>query len=180
MKINSILKLSEANGPGKRGVVWVQGCGRNCKGCFNPKAQSYSGGIEMQVSSIIKEFNLEQIEGITVRGGEPFDQPEELKKLLELAKKNNLNTLVYSGYTYEELCKKNRDVLCFCNYLIDGPYKKDIPSKCKWAGSGNQRFLELENGEIKSDLTDCEEYSKTAEIIIDEQGNITVTGFFEN
>ena len=26
MRINSILEVSEANGPGKRGVVWVQGC----------------------------------------------------------------------------------------------------------------------------------------------------------
>ena len=180
MKINSILKFSEANGPGKRGVIWVQGCGRKCDGCFNPKTQNYSGGTEMQVSSIIKEFNLAQINGITVSGGEPFDQADELKKLLILAKKNNLNTLVYSGYTYKELSLCNRDVLRFCDYLIDGPYKKDIPSKCRWAGSGNQRFLELANGEIKNDLTECDEYSKTAEITIDEAGNVTVTGFLEN
>lgn len=180
MRINSILKVSEANGPGKRGVVWVQGCGRKCEGCFNPKTQSYSGGKEMQVSSILRGFNLEEISGITVSGGEPFDQAEELKELLELAKKNNLNTLVYSGYTYKELSLSKRDVLNYCDYLIDGPYKKDIPSKCRWAGSGNQRFLELEKGEIKKDLTESDEYSKTAEIIIDETGNITVTGFLEN
>ena len=58
MRINSILKESEANGPGKRGVVWVQGCSRHCKGCFNPETQSYSGGIEMDCESIMAEFDL--------------------------------------------------------------------------------------------------------------------------
>lgn len=71
-------------------------------------------------------------------------------------------------------------VLKLCDYIIDGPYIKDSPSKCRWAGSGNQRFLELENGKIKKDLTANEEYCQTAEIIIDESGNVIVTGFIED
>lgn len=177
MKVNSILKISEANGPGKRGVIWVQGCTRHCEGCFNKETQPVFGGVEMSVSSILKQFILKEIDGITVSGGEPFAQVSELKKLLQAAKKKGLNTLVYSGYTYEELLINCKDVLRFCNYLIDGPYKKDIPSKCRWAGSGNQRFLELENGFVKNDLTECEEFSQTAEITIDEKGSVVITGF---
>lgn len=177
MIVNSILKMSEANGPGKRGVVWVQGCSRHCQGCFNKKTWQYFGGVDMSASSILKEFKLKEIDGITISGGEPFDQVSELKELLQMAKKKNLNTLVYSGYTYKELLINAKDVLRLCDYLVDGPYKQEIPSKCRWAGSGNQRFLELENGLIKNDLTECEEYSQTAEITINNEGDITITGF---
>lgn len=177
MKINSILDVSEANGPGKRGVVWVQGCSRNCEGCFNKGTQEEYSGIEMNPASILKIMNLRKIEGITVSGGEPFAQSSELKKLLIMAKSIGLNTLVYSGYTYNELSKNSMDVLRLCDYLIDGPYMKDIPSKCRWAGSGNQRFLELSDGLIKNDLTENEQYSQTAEILINDKGDITITGF---
>lgn len=179
MIVNSILKISEANGPGRRGVVWVQGCKRNCEGCFNKETQPYKGGKKMQVSSIIKKFNIEEIDGITVSGGEPFDQKDELKALLKLVKESGLNTLVYSGYTYEELYVFAEDVLQYCDYLIDGPYMKDISSKCRWAGSGNQRFLELENGKIKNNLTESEKFSQTAEITIDDTGNVIITGFID-
>lgn len=179
MRINSILRVSQANGPGTRCVVWVQGCSKNCEGCFNKQAKESSLGKEMQVSSILKEFNLEEIDGITISGGEPFEQAEELKELLKIAKEKNLNTLVYSGLTYQELNAKYKDVLAYCDYLIDGPFIKNIPSRCKWAGSGNQRFLELKEGKIVKDLTDCEEFSRTAEIIIDKTGKVTVTGFIE-
>lgn len=179
MKINSILKVSEANGPGKRGVVWVQGCLQRCEGCFNPEAQDFCGGKDLSVKEIIKEFSINEIEGITVSGGEPFEQAEELLLLLQNTKALGLNTLVYSGYTFDYLYKEKKDVLYFCDFLIDGPFKQNIPSNCKWAGSGNQHFYKLENGMIKEDLTNAEEYSKTAEIIIDATGNILITGFLE-
>lgn len=179
MRINTILKESISNGPGKRGVVWVQGCDKACKGCFNQEAQSYCGGYEMSPEEILKEFDLNKIEGLTVSGGEPFDQREELKKLLTLAEEKQLNTLVYSGYVYEQLLSNNFEVLRHCNYIIDGPYMKDKPSKCRWAGSGNQRFLQLKDGHIEKNLTESEDYSQTAEIFIEESGNITITGFLE-
>ena len=56
---------------------------------------------------------------------------------------------------------------------------QDIPSECKWAGSGNQRFLQLESGFIVNNLTASEDYSQNAEIIIEENGKITITGFIE-
>ena len=179
MRINSILRESKVNGPGKRGVVWVQGCSQHCKGCFNQAACTQDEGIELSPLQIISQFDYEQIEGLTVSGGEPFDQSRELKELLTLAKERGLNTLVYSGYLYEKLLAEHKDVLELCDYLIDGPFMQDIPSECKWAGSGNQRFLQLQAGFIVNNLTDREDYSQNAEIIIEESGNITITGFIE-
>lgn len=177
MKVNSIIKMSQANGPGKRGVVWVQGCNRHCDGCFNQDAQPFNGNKELSSAGILNEFDLKTIEGITVSGGEPFEQADELKQLLKAAKQRNLNTMAYSGYTYKELYAAHKDVLEFCDYLVDGPYEKEKPSKCRWAGSGNQRFLKLKDGKIVKDLTECEEYSQTAEITIDKTGNLIITGF---
>ncbi|MCQ2584702.1 MAG: radical SAM protein [Treponema sp.] len=179
MRINSILEFSEANGPGKRGVVWVQGCSRQCEGCFNPQTQDFEGGVEKNPESVLQQFDLSKIQGLTVSGGEPFSQKEELLSLLKQAKSKGLNTLVYSGFTYEELFDFASDALEYCDYLIDGPYKKNIPSKCRWAGSGNQRFLELKNGKIVNDLTESDAFSQTAEIIIEENGNVVITGFIK-
>lgn len=180
MIINSIIKVSQANGPGKRGVVWVQGCNRHCDGCFNLQAQTQNGGKEMNFTDIMNEFDLQEIEGITVSGGEPFEQAEELRLLLKAARQQKLNTMAYSGYTYKELYAAHKDVLEFCDYLVDGPYEKEKPSKCRWAGSGNQRFLKLKDGKIVKDLTECEEYSQTAEITIDKTGNLIITGFIND
>ena len=103
MRIYSIVRESKVNGPGNRGVVWVQGCSQHCKGCFNQAACRQDEGLELSPLQIISQFDYEQIEGLTVSGGEPFDQSEELKELLTLARQRGLNTLVYSGYLYEKL-----------------------------------------------------------------------------
>ena len=179
MLVNSIVLKSNVNGPGNRAVIWVQGCKMHCEGCFNRHVQSYTGGTELTAEQIIGRIDCTSIDGITISGGEPFDQSSELKKLLEFAKEKHLNTLVYSGYLYEDLYHEQPAVLMLCDYLIDGPFVKDFPSKCKWAGSGNQRFLQLKSGLIVNNLTESEEYSRNAEILIDESGNITVTGFIE-
>ena len=90
MRINSILKESKVNGPGNRAVVWVQGCSLHCENCFNKAAHSLNGGIELTPEQIIAQIDCEAVDGLTVSGGEPFDQSSELKKLLELAKEKNL------------------------------------------------------------------------------------------
>jgi hypothetical protein len=56
---------------------------------------------------------------------------------------------------------------------------KDVPSKCKYTGSGNQRFLELKEGMIKEDLTLKTEDTTEGEIIINPEGTIITTGFFD-
>ena len=93
-----------------------------------------------------------------------------------------MNTLVFTGYTFEELKKNFQPLLKLCDYLVDGPYIKDRKSLCCFTGSGNQRFLQLENGEIKEDLTDSFEYKadnySNAEVII-EGGQIKIPGFFD-
>ena len=68
MRINSILEVSEANGPGKRGVVWVQGCSRHCEGCFNKETQNPDKGKDISIEEIFRRFNADILEGVTVSG----------------------------------------------------------------------------------------------------------------
>ena len=179
MRINNYIEGSRVNGPGFRFCIWVQGCERGCPGCFNQEACKMQGGIEMAVSEIFQIISRNKYDGISVSGGEPFYQRKDLELLLKTAKKQNLNTLVFTGFLYEELLKDCSSILRYCDYLIDGPYIRELPSHCKYAGSGNQRYLKLRDGLIESDLTFSTEDSSECEIIINSDGIVTTTGFFD-
>lgn len=179
MRIHEILEGTTVNGPGFRLCVWVQGCRRRCAGCFNKATWDMDGGYEMSVEQIAALFAKKNYDGISVSGGEPFLQDRELCLLLQGAKNAGLNTLVFTGFKYEELAALDKAALKFCDYLVDGEYMKDVPSECKYTGSGNQRYLSLEDGKIKEDLTNKTENTSDVEIHIAENGEITITGFSE-
>jgi hypothetical protein len=133
----------------------------------------------MSVSEIISYIPRGRVGGITVSGGEPFEQqPEELRDLLAEARLMGLDTLVYSGYTYEELRRASKSVLREIDILIDGPYMRNVPRAGPWAGSGNQRALCLREGEVVLWDTACGACSPEAEIHIAKNGRVTVTGSF--
>ena len=90
------------------------------------------------------------VEGITVLGGEPFDQPEPLAELTAEAWKRSLSTIVFTGYTYEQLQAAGNPhwnkALAHIDVLIDGPFLQQQRSfKRPLVGSDNQRFLFLTN-----------------------------------
>ena len=178
MKIHRIIEGTYVNGPGYRLGIWVQGCQRNCPGCFNKEACKAEGGIEISISKILDLFDKQNYDGITVSGGEPLYQESELFHLLREVKNIGLNTLVFTGYTYDEIC--DRKSIKYCDYLIDGPFMEEIPPVCKYTGSGNQRFLKLENGKITEDLTLKYQGVNETEIIIEDDGSVIFTGFPKN
>ncbi|MDR2921898.1 MAG: radical SAM protein [Treponema sp.] len=187
MRIHRLLSVSRVNGPGSRFVVWVQGCSRQCSGCFNPATHDHRGGYELEVSEIVRQIPLTEVIGITVSGGEPFEQPEELEALLEKTRQMGLNRLVYSGFTHEELKEQGNRIVERClpliDILIDGAYEKEIPAKMPWTGSGNQRVIELRNGQVQNILEEGELEASgifDGELIIDSAGGITATGIMDS
>lgn len=179
MKIHSVIEGTRVNGPGFRIGVWMQGCQRNCPGCFNTEACRMDGGRNVPVNELVRLALRQQYDGISVSGGEPFYQDDELAQLLGECRRHGLDTLVYTGYTYEELSAAGSRALRHCDYLIDGEYRREIPSRCRWAGSGNQRFLRLQDGKLAADLTAFQDNSMDGEIFIGTDGTITLTGFVE-
>ena len=179
MKIHSVIEGTRVNGPGFRLGVWVQGCLRNCPGCFNAEACRMDGGRDVPVNELVRLALRQQYDGISVSGGEPFYQDDELARLLEECRRYGMNTLVYTGYTYKELSTAGKHALRHCDYLIDGEYRREIPSRCRWAGSGNQRFLRLQDVKLAAVLTALQDNSTDGEIFIGTDGTITITGFVE-
>lgn len=152
MRISGIISESIVDGPGIRLVVFFQGCSHNCLGCHNPDTHSFSGGKEITVDEIIDKIEkAPYLDGITLSGGDPFFQVEEMLKLLKIVKeKTNVNVWVYSGYTFEEIIelgkKKNEylEVIKYIDVLVDGRFifeKRDISLQYK--GSTNQRIIDV-------------------------------------
>lgn len=130
-------------GPGRRVCIWFQGCSIRCPGCvsLDTWAPRQNGTTVEQVMSAIFPW-LAEAEGITISGGEPFDQPMALRALLtDIRAQSSADILVYSGYALEAL-----DLTAF-NGLIDAliadPYRRDQPQTLALRGSDNQRLTSL-------------------------------------
>ena len=88
VNIHRIIETTQSEGPGKRFCVWVQGCSHHCKGCFAQDTWDFFSGNRILVEDMLQTIKKEvsDIEGITVLGGEPFDQPQALLELLTSVK----------------------------------------------------------------------------------------------
>lgn len=147
MYVDRVLFPVTALGPGKRIAIWLVGCHRHCPGCANPELWNPKPSQRIMVeklSMLIRQTAIERCaDGLTITGGEPFEQAEELLDLLNSLRDLQLNTLVFSGYRLEELQKKEKakEVLERIDVLIDGEYiKEQNDGKAALRGSANQRI----------------------------------------
>ena len=153
MRIAGFYENSCTNGDGWRSVLFVGGCPHRCEGCQNPQTWDYNYGEEVKDINIYTEKilkNKKLIDGLTISGGEPF-QERNVKPLLELIKTlktENLNIWCYTGYKYEDLVKNDlyRELLAEIDVLVDGPFvKEEFCPNIKFRGSKNQRILDIQN-----------------------------------
>jgi len=176
LNIHAVLPRSKVNGPGTRLVVFFQGCARGCRGCFNPETHSFDTKELAGAASLIDVYGRAAIEGVTVSGGEPFLQPRGLRALLESARGRGLSTVVYTGFTIEELGADPfaQPCLAFIDVLIDGPYDASRPERTLLArGSTNQRFHFLTGRYSPDDFI----MPGRAEVFIGADGTVRETGF---
>ncbi len=134
-------------GPGIRYVIWVQGCHKRCKGCINPEGWDLTGGYEKSLDDILKDIlSSDNLTGITVSGGEPFLQIDELGKLISLIKsKTKLDVMIFSGYKIEELLdmygERAENIFINTDIFIDGEYIETLNNNSMYRGSDNQRII---------------------------------------
>lgn len=148
MNVARILYPVEVLGPGKRVGIWVCGCGRGCRGCSNPELWVQKPEYEVAVEDImdligrIAEDHV--IDGFTISGGEPMDQPKGLSQLLPRLAGVSKDILVYTGYRIEELRAREDPatdaVLSQVAVLIDGEYREEENTDVLLRGSANQRI----------------------------------------
>lgn len=135
-------------GPGRRFIIWVQGCVFSCKGCYNKSFQALKENKLMDTSEIIQmiEKEKENINGVTFLGGEPFLQAKQLGLIAEEVKKMGLSLLCYTGFSYSQEIRKNKNIdnlLKYIDVLIDGAYIEEKRELKKYRGSTNQNIIFL-------------------------------------
>lgn len=134
-------------GPGKRIGIWTAGCHKNCKGCMSGYAREFNRELDRPVYSILEEIrgyiDNEQVDGITISGGEPFDQEDLLELLLGIEDLGIYDVLVYTGYYLKEL-EGYYSLLKHIGVLIDGPYIEEQNDNRALRGSSNQSVYILD------------------------------------
>ena len=141
---------STADGPGRRSVVQVSGCSIHCEGCFVPQTHERENGTLVTIASIVSEIVSKQLDhdGVTILGGEPFDQPASVAELVYRLKLQDVHITLYSGYTLENLIQRGTPsidyILTHIDVLIDGPFiNRMIKGSGEYRGSRNQRLISL-------------------------------------
>jgi anaerobic ribonucleoside-triphosphate reductase activating protein len=133
-------------GPGRRIGLWVKGCSLNCRGCMSRELAVRQERDLRDMEDILQEILIlsPKHTGITVTGGEPFEQAPALTLLFKMiCQYSALDILVYSGLTLEQIrtgTKPMQELLEHVDVLVDGPYRQDLPTKKIWRGSDNQEM----------------------------------------
>lgn len=160
MYYGTIKKTDIANGDGVRVSLFVSGCRRHCKGCFNSQTWDFCYGTpftDKTEEEILSALEPSYIAGLTVLGGEPFEQEnqEVLSEFLAKVKNAYPNKTIwcYTGYVYDEdilpengqkHCEFTKKMLENIDTLVDGPFIEEQKNiMLQFRGSENQRIINL-------------------------------------
>ncbi|AFQ42555.1 anaerobic ribonucleoside-triphosphate reductase activating protein [Desulfosporosinus meridiei] len=161
LRIAGIIEESIVDGPGIRFVVFAQGCNHHCPGCHNPETQPFDRGTVVQIETLLRQMSKNPLlDGVSISGGEPFEQAEVLAELAAQVQKKGLNVVTYTGYIYEEILANASEqpgwsrLLKHTDILVDGRFELAQRNLLlKFRGSENQRLIDvkksLESGEIQ-------------------------------
>lgn len=133
-------------GYGRRLGIWTQGCSIHCPGCVSRDTWDALPDHRIALEELLAGCAqwLAQADGVTISGGEPFDQPDALRELLKLLRARTAgDLLVFSGYPNERLFAQHADVLALADVLISEPFVAHAGQTLALRGSDNQRIFLL-------------------------------------
>ena len=163
-------------GPGKRLLLFTQGCSIRCKGCINSHLWNFGEGTDATTEEIVSLCEADDIEGITLHGGEPLDQAEGLLEIAKFLKLKDKTVILFTGYTYKELSLKSQRALWrISDIVVSGRYdesKRNI--YLQFRGSTNQKIYCHEGKYKDYKINDGE---TVAILRLDQKGNMTRRGF---
>ena len=169
-------------GFGRRLGIWFQGCSLRCPGCISadtwPKNQGRTTCEALQETI---EPWLHDADGLTVSGGEPFEQPDALEKLLRFVRRTcRGDVLVYSGQSWEALAPEIDRYCGLIDVLVTDPFDASAGQSLTLRGSDNQRMIVLTDlgRERYTALLDArvDPSVRTLDMIVDEEGNAWLAG----
>lgn len=177
LRMHGMLPSSRVNGPGVRAVVHLQGCTLGCPACFNPDTHPHAGGTLRSAADLADELASLPIDGVTVSGGEPFQQAGGLLALVVALRERGVDSLmIFSGYDLGELHEKEHgpEILQHVDLLVCGRYDPTRATRDVLLSSANQRLHYLTARHTPAELG---EPGADVEISIHPDGTVTMTGF---
>jgi len=178
LNIADIERCSRIYGPGLRFVIWVQGCGLGCKGCWNTEMWSFEEKSLYTIDEIFEMIQKEHVEGVTILGGEPLYQSKVLLKLVKKLKERGYNIMLYTGFEQEEIIDPySKELFSLSDIVICGRYQEDKRSiYLRWRGSSNQQII-INNKKFENRIDMFNEQVNEVEIHFDDCGNIKILGY---
>lgn len=168
-------------GPGTRAGIWTQGCTIGCDGCLSRDTWDADPRTEAPVEVVLGwlESLSGPVDGITISGGEPFQQPTAVTELLHgihaWRGETPVDILIFSGYTYSRLSRvtESREILELCDAVVAGPYIDRRNDGSPLRGSSNQRLVPLtdlgrERYEAPLDVAAAPEQGKHIQVSVDD------------
>jgi anaerobic ribonucleoside-triphosphate reductase activating protein len=142
-------------GPGRRAGIWFQGCSIRCVGCVSLDTWGFDPHAAVEMSAILEwlaTLPLTEIDGVTISGGEPTDQPAALAELLggigcwRERRPPELPTpdvLVFTGRDPSWLQTPAAAVLRGADAVVAGPYEVALAGASPLRGSENQQLVTM-------------------------------------
>lgn len=174
--VHAVLPRSRANGPGLRYTIWAQGCSLGCPGCFNPGTHPGVGGVARPVGDLVDAVLAEEgIEGVTLTGGEPLEQPDAVAALCRgLRARSRLGVVVLTGYSEREIeCDAARSrAVEHADMVVAGRYNARLHLASGLRGSANKTYW------ARTDRYRAEDFAAVPELefVTTPDGRVTITG----
>ncbi|WP_176611397.1 4Fe-4S single cluster domain-containing protein [Actinomadura sp. WMMB 499] len=173
-RVHATLARSAANGPGTRFVVWAQGCTLGCAGCFNPETHGAGGDVRTVGEVAGEVLAASGIDGVTVSGGEPLEQPGALREFCGLVRPSGLGIVVLTGFARREI-EADPELAAaveLADMVIAGRYNERLRLGAGLRGSSNKEYWAITDRYGPDDFAALPD----AEVVISADGTIAVTG----
>lgn len=160
MRYAQIRTSDVANGAGIRTSLYIQGCSKRCKGCFNPQTWDFHGGqpwTQEVEEAFIAMIGKPHIVGTTILGGEPLE-PINRRGIYDVLHKirgayPQKNIWIYTSYLYEELLVECPEILALVDVLVDGEFVEELKDlRLQFRGSSNQRVIDVTSSLVKEQV----------------------------
>lgn len=169
MYYGEIKKTDIANGVGVRVSLFVSGCTRHCKNCFNAETWSFTYGKPFTAETeqeILDALAPGYINGLSLLGGEPMEC-ENQRALVPFLRRVRAaypekDIWCYTGSTLEtdlqkdggrNRCEVTDAFLSMIDVLVDGAFVealKDIT--LRFRGSSNQRLIDMKKTRQRGEI----------------------------
>ncbi|MBI5263860.1 MAG: radical SAM protein [Bradyrhizobium sp.] len=168
-------------GPGRRIGIWFQGCSLRCSGCISMDTWAPGRGTTT-VDEVIRSISVWSAiaDGVTISGGEPFDQPEALFELTaRIRDVMETNILVFTGYEWDAVSDRIACSPGLIDALVSGPFVREEKQTLVLRGSDNQALhLLTPLGETRFASLDrrLNATDRTLDVMFDENGDVWFAG----